>query len=75
MTILLFGRFRDSLGPSVTLKVTTVADVRIALAALAPELTALLAVSRIAVNLDFATDDQAFQPTDEVAIIPPVSGG
>ena len=40
-----------------------------------PALAGLLAKSALAVNHDFADDAQVLQPTDEVAVIPPVSGG
>jgi molybdopterin converting factor subunit 1 len=30
---------------------------------------------RVAVNRKFATDDQLINPTDEIALIPPVAGG
>ena len=29
----------------------------------------------VAINQEYATDDQAIHPGDEIAIIPPVSGG
>ncbi|MBY0514544.1 MAG: MoaD/ThiS family protein, partial [Gemmataceae bacterium] len=35
----------------------------------------LLAVCAVAVNHDFADDARALSPADEVAVIPPVSGG
>jgi molybdopterin converting factor subunit 1 len=53
----------------------TVADLRAAVAATAPALAGLLARSAIAVNHDFADDGRILTPRDEVAIIPPVSGG
>ncbi len=40
-----------------------------------PPLEPLLAVSRIAVNGEYATDDQLIGRADELAVIPPVSGG
>jgi len=40
-----------------------------------PSLTDLLPRCAVAVNHEYATDDQLLQPGDEVAIIPPVSGG
>ena len=53
----------------------TVADLRRALAAARPELAGLLARSAVAVNHDFADDARALAAGDEVAVIPPVSGG
>ncbi len=53
----------------------TVADVRTALARAKPILTRLLGRSAIALNHDFADDDHILAPGDELAVIPPVSGG
>jgi molybdopterin converting factor subunit 1 len=53
----------------------TVADVRTALVRDHPALTSLLAKSAVAVNQDFAEDSQVVAEGDEVAVIPPVSGG
>lgn len=40
-----------------------------------PGLSALRASSRLACNQQFARADTFIQPGDEVAVIPPVSGG
>ena len=40
-----------------------------------PELTPLRAVSRLARGDDFLPADALLAPTDEIAVIPPVSGG
>lgn len=53
----------------------TVADVRVALAAAFPSLASLLARSAIAVNCDIADDSRKIALGDEIAVIPPVSGG
>lgn len=53
----------------------TVADLRRALILHHPELSPLLARSRIAVNREFADDSAVVPSGAEVAIIPPVSGG
>ena len=53
----------------------TVAAVRAALAAAVPALAPLLERSAVAVNHDFAEADRVVGPGDEVAVIPPVSGG
>lgn len=75
----LFARFRDALGADavdVALpERATVKDVREQIALMDPGLTALLVRSQVAVNGEFATDDAAVRPGDEVALIPPVSGG
>lgn len=42
---------------------------------LRPELASLVMASAFAVNAEYAAEDQGIEPTDEVAIIPPVSGG
>ncbi|MFO0805425.1 MAG: MoaD/ThiS family protein [Gemmataceae bacterium] len=79
MTIHLFSRARELAGTgSVDVPFppgATVAALRARLAEQIPPLRELLAVSRIAVNHDFAADTAAIQDTDEVAVIPPVSGG
>lgn len=53
----------------------TCADVRRALATHYPQLAAMFAASRIAVNHQFAEDSAPVQAGDEVAVIGPVSGG
>ena len=79
LTVRLFARARELAGCDL-LKVevsggATVADLRNAIIVQIPALGPLLAVSAMAVNHDFATESQALIETDEVAIIPPVSGG
>ena len=77
MTVLFFAAARDLAGAdSIAVEPSaTVADLRAELARRIPALAGLLAKSAIAVNHDFAEDDRGLQPTDEVAVIPPVSGG
>jgi len=79
MTVLLFAAARDLAGAgslAIDLPLgATIADLRAALAQRTPALASLLAKSALAVNHDFAADDRILQPTDEVAVIPPVSGG
>jgi molybdopterin converting factor subunit 1 len=79
LTVLLFARLRDAAGADavpVTLPPdATVADLRRALAEVNRELAGLLARSAVAVNHDFADDARVLAPGDEVAVIPPVSGG
>ena len=57
------------------LAVATVAGVRTALAAAVPSLAPLLGRSAVAVGGRYATDETPVGPADEIAIIPPVSGG
>ena len=52
----------------------TVADLRAAVHAAYPAF-AELAPFAVARNQAYATDDEALQPGDELALIPPVSGG
>ena len=77
MTVHLFSRARE-LAQANTVDVppvATVAALRAELASRFPTLRELLAVSRIAVNHDFADDSMLLNDSDEVAVIPPVSGG
>jgi len=53
----------------------TVSDLRRGIAAQIPVMKTLLESSAIAVNHDFASQDRKLDSLDEVAIIPPVSGG
>jgi molybdopterin synthase catalytic subunit len=53
----------------------TVHQLREVLVAEYPELRLLLSHARVAVNADYALEDQELRPSDEIAIIPPVSGG
>jgi molybdopterin converting factor subunit 1 len=54
---------------------TTVADLKGHVRRAAPELAPYLEATRVAVNLAFAPASQALGANDEVALIPPVSGG
>ena len=75
----LFARFRDVFGADVVTvemaESATVKGLRDRLAELKPEIAALLARSQIAVNSELADDSIGIVPTDEIAILPPVSGG
>jgi len=53
----------------------TVGDLRPALSERFPDLRGALPTSRFAVNEEFAADDAPLAAGDEVAMIPPVSGG
>ncbi|HXD87024.1 MAG TPA: molybdopterin converting factor subunit 1 [Urbifossiella sp.] len=79
VSVQLFSRARE-LASAGTLAVqlpasATVGQLRQALVERQPALAGIVAASRIAVNLDFADDQQTIRETDELAIIPPVSGG
>jgi molybdopterin synthase sulfur carrier subunit len=72
-----FGVTRDLLGGRDTIieiRGTTVGELRQELSERFPELLDLKSLF-IAVNNDYADDDLALKPTDEIALIPPVSGG
>ena len=77
--VLLFAAARELAGTeSIAVELlhrATVADLRAELARRIPALAGLLAKSALAVNHDFAEDDRVLVPADEVAVIPPVSGG
>jgi molybdopterin converting factor subunit 1 len=77
LTVHLFAAAAERVGTSrVELPFPpTVAALRRALADDWPSLADLLPRCAIAVNHEYATDDTPLHPGDEVAIIPPVSGG
>jgi molybdopterin converting factor subunit 1 len=79
MKIMLFARARDIVGrDSVTIELptgATVADLRSSLAMHYPPLAGLIAHSAIAVNSDYAADDRMLRGDEEIALLPPVSGG
>jgi MoaE-MoaD fusion protein len=77
VTVLFFGAVRERLRMS-QVELATPADVNALLAELTtrhPELSALLPALRVAVNQEFADGDVVLRDGDEVALIPPVSGG
>ena len=72
-----FGITKDLLGGKDTvieIRGTTVGDLRKELSERFPELLDLSSLF-IAVNNDYADDTCVLKPTDEIALIPPVSGG
>jgi molybdopterin converting factor subunit 1 len=77
--VLLFAALREAAGArelTVTLpEGATVADLRAELAEAYPALAPLLPNSGVAVNQELAEPDAPLRPGDEVALIPPVSGG
>lgn len=84
MTILLFGVTKDIVGsPSLSIPTAsitgrsipkTVQDLRSFLGKTYPKLEKLSSLA-IAVNNSYAKDDQEINSYDEIALIPPVSGG
>lgn len=84
MTILLFGVTKDIVGsPSLSIPTAsitgrsipkTVKDLRTFLSKTYPELSKLSSLA-VAVNNSYAQDDQKINSYDEIALIPPVSGG
>ncbi len=79
LPVLLFAAARDlAAADRVAVELppgATVAYVRARLAERVPALAALLARSAVAVNHDFAGDAHVIAAGDELAVIPPVSGG
>jgi molybdopterin converting factor subunit 1 len=79
LRVRLFARARDLAGAD-TVRVelpdgATVADLRRRLAADYPALAGLLERSALAVDNDLAEDARVLSVNDEVALLPPVSGG
>lgn len=76
ITVRLFAAYADALGVSHTTvempEPATVGALRAALAGLSSRLPPR---PIIAVNAEYANDDQRITERDEVAVIPPVSGG
>ncbi len=79
VTVRLFARCRDLVGAdAATIQIrerASVADLRIALAKRFPKLRGIIPNCAVAVNEDFAANDLLVNETDEIALIPPVSGG
>lgn len=77
MKIKTFGAARDMMGGKevvVRINGTEVADLRKTLIATYPALANLRSLL-IAVNQQYAEDGQPLKESDEIALIPPVSGG
>ena len=81
MTVLLFGVTRDIVGSgsleipdSESHQLHTVKDLKEHLKNGYPQLQELTSLA-IAVNQTYARDGDPIQQTDEIALIPPVSGG
>ena len=75
----LFAVYRERVGQDyieVSLKTgSTVADALTFLGELHPGTLPLMPTSMVAVNQEYAERAQILQPNDEIAVIPPVSGG
>jgi len=72
----LFAAIRDAAGVNaVEVDAHTVADAARALSQQFPAAAQLIARSRFAVNQSFAPAETMLGEHDEVAVIPPVSGG
>jgi molybdopterin converting factor subunit 1 len=78
-TVRLFARVRDLAGaPAVLVELppgASVADLRARLVDQYPALAPLLGRCAVAVNNEFAGDDQFLPEGAEIALLPPVSGG
>jgi molybdopterin converting factor subunit 1 len=78
LEVKLFARAAELAGAaavSLTPPPATVGELRRRLAQEYSALAGLLAHSAVAVNQEFAGDDTPLSPGDEVAVLPPVSGG
>jgi molybdopterin converting factor subunit 1 len=81
-TVLLFGRLKDAFGAdriALPTGVATAAELRAKLIQNNPEIAGLLTSRsvRFAVNQQLVADEAttAISPADEIAILPPLSGG
>lgn len=79
LSVKLFAMLQEQLGDVVTVNVPekpTADQIKQAVSASSPNLQQLVSTSRLAVNQEFTTSGSLdVSPSDEVALIPPVSGG
>ena len=79
MRVLFFAQTRDAAGvPEMEMKISGSIGVREfweKLAAVQPQLAAFQTTTRLARNGEYANAKTKFSDDDEVALIPPVSGG
>jgi molybdopterin synthase catalytic subunit len=78
VAVRLFARVREFAGTDLVrldVACVTVAGIRCALAARYPQAASLIARSAVAVNGEYAPGEQSVNADDEIALIPPVSGG
>jgi len=76
--VLMFGELREMFGTSVSLRISescTLDQVREELVRCRPAAAPLLNSSLLAINGQYAKPGQTIAESDEVACIPPVSGG
>ena len=78
VTVYLFGHYKDVRPEPFTMSVaagTTAADLANHLVATEPKLAGLERICRMAVNEEYADSSRVLAEGDEVAFIPPMSGG
>lgn len=79
LNIQLFAGARDRIGQSVIAvdlaDGATAGELRERLSCEFPELRPIARGAMIAVDTDYASDDTVLRSTNEIALIPPVSGG
>jgi molybdopterin converting factor subunit 1 len=81
MKILLFGVLQDRVGErsiridsEIASTLKTVSELKKFINGEYPSFQGITSIA-VAVNMEYATDDKLIQETDEIAFIPPVSGG
>lgn len=79
VSVKLFARVRELAGSDVVhipfVAKMSVAELRRAIGGQVPAIAEMLSRCAIAINSEYANDEQVVDVNDEVAIIPPVSGG
>ena len=78
VAVRLFARVRELAGAELVrldIATNTVAGILVGLAAHYPQAAGLIARSAVAVNGEYAPGEQSVNAEDEIALIPPVSGG
>ncbi len=79
LTVRLFAAFRERAGAgSIEIELpegATVADLLAQIAASSPALAPMLKSARPVLNQEFALPGEVLKASDEVALLPPVSGG
>ncbi|GIV15680.1 MAG: molybdopterin synthase sulfur carrier subunit [Armatimonadota bacterium] len=76
--VLFFGHLKDQAGEQEQVVLPSPSTVKHLLNILCerhPELSQWLGVTRIAVNMEYASPDTLLHEGDEVALLPPMSGG
>ncbi len=81
MEVLLFGVTKDIIGSALlnvpetaAQRISNVGHLKAYLLELYPQLSGVASLA-VAVNSEYAADDIKIHRTDEIALIPPVSGG